>query len=134
MAPNPDSASCRQRQAVDFDSTLNTPAMSGRMKNTLVRWWARPRPHAKPQAKKDLDSPRVAEPCSKRAIMLAVTRAAPQYQATCQVYTSACVAAVSQMGLIPPYVRLPMTNFNEQYHDEMRAALATAGVLLEDAA
>ena len=42
--------------------------------------------------------------------------------------------AVSQMGFIAPYVRLPMTNFSEQYHDEMRAALATAGVVLEDAA
>ena len=42
--------------------------------------------------------------------------------------------AISQMGLIAPYVRLPMTNFDEQYHDDMRAALAIAGVLLEDAA
>ncbi len=42
--------------------------------------------------------------------------------------------AVSLMGLIPPYLRLPMTNFAEQYHDQMRAALEVAGVILEDAA
>ena len=42
--------------------------------------------------------------------------------------------AVSLMGLIPPYLRLPMTNFAEQYHDQMRAALKVAGVILEDAA
>ena len=42
--------------------------------------------------------------------------------------------AASQMGLIAPFLRLPMTNFSAQYHDDMRAALATAGVRLEDAA
>jgi 4-hydroxy-tetrahydrodipicolinate synthase len=42
--------------------------------------------------------------------------------------------AVSQMGLIGPKMRLPMTTFAEQYHGQMRAALATAGVTLEDAA
>jgi 4-hydroxy-tetrahydrodipicolinate synthase len=42
--------------------------------------------------------------------------------------------AVSHMGLIAPYMRLPMTVFAEQYHDQMRAALVTAGVALEDAA
>lgn len=42
--------------------------------------------------------------------------------------------AVSQMGLIPQRLRLPMTHFSEQYHDEMRSALATAGVRLEQAA
>lgn len=42
--------------------------------------------------------------------------------------------AVSQMGLIAPYLRLPMTEFSEQYHRQMRAALANAGVMLEDAA
>ncbi len=42
--------------------------------------------------------------------------------------------AVSKMGLILPFLRLPLTDFNEQYHDEMRRALATAGVRLEDAA
>jgi len=42
--------------------------------------------------------------------------------------------AVSQMGLAGSSMRLPMTEFDEQYHDQMRAALATAGVLLENAA
>jgi 4-hydroxy-tetrahydrodipicolinate synthase len=42
--------------------------------------------------------------------------------------------AVSQMGLIGPWLRLPMTEFAEQYHAQMRAALANAGVSLEDAA
>ncbi len=42
--------------------------------------------------------------------------------------------AVSKMGLISPFLRLPLTDFNEQYHDEMRRALARAGVRLEDAA
>ncbi|MGI9271315.1 MAG: 4-hydroxy-tetrahydrodipicolinate synthase [Woeseiaceae bacterium] len=42
--------------------------------------------------------------------------------------------AVSQMGLTGSSMRLPMTEFDEQYHDQMRAALATAGVLLENAA
>jgi len=42
--------------------------------------------------------------------------------------------AVSQMGLIPPYLRLPMTEFSEQYHEEMRRALAEAGVRLEGSA
>ena len=42
--------------------------------------------------------------------------------------------AVSQMGLIPPYLRLPMTEFNEQYHEKMRLAMTTAGVPLEDTA
>jgi 4-hydroxy-tetrahydrodipicolinate synthase len=41
--------------------------------------------------------------------------------------------ALSQMGLIPPYLRLPLTEFSNQYHDQMRAALATAGVELESA-
>jgi 4-hydroxy-tetrahydrodipicolinate synthase len=42
--------------------------------------------------------------------------------------------AVNQMGLIGPDMRLPMTQFDQQFHDQMRAALATAGVLLENAA
>lgn len=42
--------------------------------------------------------------------------------------------AVSQMGLIGPSVRLPLTDHDPQYHDAMRAALATAGVVLENAA
>lgn len=42
--------------------------------------------------------------------------------------------ALAEMGLIPPYVRLPLTELAEQYHDQMRAALAKAGVELEAAA
>jgi len=42
--------------------------------------------------------------------------------------------ALSQMGLIPPYLRLPLTEFAKQYHDQMRTALSVAGVALEDAA
>ena len=36
--------------------------------------------------------------------------------------------AVNQMGLISPHIRLPLTEFSEQYHEQMRAALAGAGV------
>ena len=39
--------------------------------------------------------------------------------------------AVAQMGLIKPHIRLPMTQFADEYHEDMRAALATAGVNLE---
>ncbi len=42
--------------------------------------------------------------------------------------------AVSQMGLIESHMRLPLTDHEPQYHDAMRAALATAGVVLGDAA
>ena len=42
--------------------------------------------------------------------------------------------ALNQMGLIPPGLRLPLTEFAKQYHDQMRAALAVAGVNLENAA
>ena len=42
--------------------------------------------------------------------------------------------AVSQMGLIAPFLRLPLTEFAAQYHSQMRAALANAGVSLEHAA
>ena len=42
--------------------------------------------------------------------------------------------ALSQMGLIPPHLRLPLTYFAPEYHDQMRAALAVAGVKLENAA
>ncbi len=42
--------------------------------------------------------------------------------------------AVSQMGLIESHVRLPLTDHDPQYHGAMRAALATAGVVLENAA
>ena len=36
--------------------------------------------------------------------------------------------AVSQMGLISSGIRLPLTPYHEQYHEQMRAAMATAGV------
>lgn len=42
--------------------------------------------------------------------------------------------AVNQMGLIAPFTRLPLTEFSPQYHAQMRAALANAGVSLENAA
>lgn len=42
--------------------------------------------------------------------------------------------ALNQMGLIPSYLRLPLTQFSPEYHDQMRAALAVAGVTLENAA
>jgi 4-hydroxy-tetrahydrodipicolinate synthase len=42
--------------------------------------------------------------------------------------------ALGQMGLISPRVRLPLTEHDARHHDNMRAALATAGVTLEDAA
>lgn len=42
--------------------------------------------------------------------------------------------ALNQMGLIPPSLRLPLTEFASQHHDKMRAALAVAGVYLENAA
>ena len=42
--------------------------------------------------------------------------------------------ALAEMGLITPRVRLPLTELAEQYHEQMRAALATAGVDLEAAA
>ncbi|OOZ40144.1 4-hydroxy-tetrahydrodipicolinate synthase [Solemya pervernicosa gill symbiont] len=36
--------------------------------------------------------------------------------------------AVSQMGLIPDGIRLPLTPFDAQYHEELRAAMAQAEV------
>ena len=42
--------------------------------------------------------------------------------------------ALGQMGMITPGLRLPMTDFDSQHHETMRAALLTAGVTLEDAA
>jgi 4-hydroxy-tetrahydrodipicolinate synthase len=42
--------------------------------------------------------------------------------------------ALHQMGLISPKLRLPLTEFDQQYHDQMRAALITAGVNMENAA
>ena len=39
--------------------------------------------------------------------------------------------AVSQMGLMESHIRLPLTPYDEQYHDEMRAAMREAGVAVE---
>jgi len=40
--------------------------------------------------------------------------------------------AVSQMGLMEDHIRLPLTPFSGQYHDEMRAAMREAGIALEE--
>ena len=42
--------------------------------------------------------------------------------------------AVSAMGLMEPHIRLPLTPFSTQYHQDMRAAMLTAGVTLEESA
>jgi len=42
--------------------------------------------------------------------------------------------ALSQMRLMRPNLRLPLTEFAKQYHGQMRRALAIAGVKLENAA
>jgi len=39
--------------------------------------------------------------------------------------------AVSQMGLIEPNIRLPLTPYSEKYHEDMRSAMRQAGVDLE---
>jgi len=39
--------------------------------------------------------------------------------------------AVGEMGLIEPHVRLPLTPYLEQYHEDMRSAMRLAGVDLE---
>ena len=36
--------------------------------------------------------------------------------------------AVSKMGLIEPHIRLPLTEFSEQYHEQMLTAMSGAGV------
>lgn len=38
--------------------------------------------------------------------------------------------AVAEMGLMEGHIRLPLTPFSAQYHDDMRAAMLTAGVKL----
>jgi 4-hydroxy-tetrahydrodipicolinate synthase len=38
--------------------------------------------------------------------------------------------AVHKMGLIPPGIRLPLTEFSSEYHEQMLAAMAGAGVEL----
>ena len=40
--------------------------------------------------------------------------------------------AVSQMGLIEPNIRLPLTPYLEKYHEDMRSAMRLAGVDLEN--
>ncbi len=36
--------------------------------------------------------------------------------------------AVSEMGLMAPHIRLPLTSYSAQYHEDMRSAMRTAGV------
>jgi len=40
--------------------------------------------------------------------------------------------AVSTMGLMEPHIRLPLTQYSEQHYNEMRSAMRTAGVDLEE--
>ena len=40
--------------------------------------------------------------------------------------------AVSEMGLIEPHIRLPLTPYSSEHHEAMRAAIRTAGVDLEN--
>ncbi len=40
--------------------------------------------------------------------------------------------AVSELGLMAPYIRLPLTDYSKQYHEQMRAAMKTAGVVAKD--
>lgn len=42
--------------------------------------------------------------------------------------------ALNQMGLMGPGLRLPLTEFSRQFHGQMREALTSAGVTLENAA
>lgn len=42
--------------------------------------------------------------------------------------------AVSQMGLMEPHIRLPLTAYSEQYHEAMRSAMCVAGVDVEESA
>ena len=37
--------------------------------------------------------------------------------------------SLSEMGLMAPYIRLPLTPYSEQYHEEMRSAMRKAGVV-----
>lgn len=39
--------------------------------------------------------------------------------------------AVSQLGLIEPHIRLPLTEYSEQFHKQMRTAMRDAGVTPE---
>ncbi len=40
--------------------------------------------------------------------------------------------AVSQMGLMEPHIRLPLTPYLQQYHEEMLSAMRVAGVKIEE--
>ncbi len=42
--------------------------------------------------------------------------------------------AMSAMGYMEPHIRLPLTPYSERYHEDMRAAMRTAGVDLEGSA
>jgi 4-hydroxy-tetrahydrodipicolinate synthase len=42
--------------------------------------------------------------------------------------------AMSEMGMMDAHIRLPLTPFSEQYHEDMRSAMRTAGVDLEESA
>ena len=42
--------------------------------------------------------------------------------------------AVSEMGLMAPHIRLPLTPYSEEHHEAMRAAMQAAGVDLENTA
>ena len=39
--------------------------------------------------------------------------------------------AVSELGLMEPHIRLPLTPYSDNYHEDMRSAMHTAGVDLE---
>ena len=39
--------------------------------------------------------------------------------------------AVSELGLMEPHIRLPLTPYSKRHHEEMRAAMRTAGVAVE---
>ena len=40
--------------------------------------------------------------------------------------------ALGEMGLLAPHMRLPLTPYSERYHEDMRSAMRTAGVDLEE--
>ena len=40
--------------------------------------------------------------------------------------------AVSELGLMEPHIRLPLTPFSSRYHDAMRAAIREAGAGQEE--
>ena len=40
--------------------------------------------------------------------------------------------ALSEMGLIDAFIRLPLTRYSEKHHEHMRAAMRLAGVVLEE--